>query len=275
MLAQLNPKLDMSDVNKIRVAVLFLPGDLSSTWRNLPLGLTVMATMELFVTTIVGEALAFEPDRWVFIGPPQWSEDQDPQFEAIRVQDIARALAFAADAPWPTIIIDASSVPETGVAPLNALSALIEGRVGAAVVDETVFPSMLAFYHKRRISEDVEISSHLLRFADSSADQGRIDLTGPARVLAWGPHLALSRGRWRLRLRFRIDEDAAGTDFRIEWGSLMTSSLLNAACESPGVYLAEIEHEWSAVDACEARLILTHPAFVGEFVLEGMWIGRA
>lgn len=274
MLAQLNPKIGMGDMNRIRVAVLLLPGDLSSTWRDLPLGLTVMATTEFFVTTIVGEALAFEPDRWVFIAPPQWIEDQDPQLEAIRVQDVARALAFAADAPWPTITVDGSAVPETGEAPLNALTALTEGQLGAPVADETAFPSMLAFYYGRTISEDVAISIHLLRFSGSSTDQGRIDLTGPARVLAWGPHLALSRGRWRLRLRFRIDEQAAGSAFRIEWGSLKASSLLNAACESPGVYLAEIEHEWPDVDACEARLILTHPAFVGEFVLEGMWIGR-
>lgn len=272
-LAYLNPKLDMDEMKKTKVGVLLLPGDLSETWRDLPLGLTELATKELFVTTIVGEALAFEPDRWVFIAPSRWTEDRDPQFEAVRIQDIARALAFAADARWPAMAIDAGATHETDT-PINVLTALIEGELRADAASEAALPAALAFYHADRTSEAVAVPITLLRFADPAVRQSHIDVTGPARVLAWGPHLALNRGLWRLRLRFRLDEQAAGASFRIEWGDLTSSTVLDAKCDRSGVYLAEVDHEWARTDACEARLVLNHAAFGGEFVLEEMLIGR-
>lgn len=92
---------------------------------------------------------------------------------------------------------------------------------------------------------------------------GQLDITGRPRILVYGPYLALPRGRWRIRVKIALDEEAAKREFRLDWGTPVDFSSKALNFKRGGIYAVEIEHAWSHSEPAELRLLLMEGAFDG------------
>jgi hypothetical protein len=112
--------------------------------------------------------------------------------------------------------------------------------------------------------------------ASRTAQQlGELDITGRPRILVYGPYMGMPQGRWRARVKFLVDAPAAAKELRIDWGSPHDFTSLQISTPHAGVYEAELEHDWPAVDLAEIRLWLMEGAFDGVLHFLGATITNA
>ena len=112
------------------------------------------------------------------------------------------------------------------------------------------------------------------RATRGSTDWGVLDTTGRPRMLLFGPYLALPPGRWRARMRFGFDENAAGHQYRVDWGTRTACISEYVTPGAPGIYEIDLDFEWTESDASEIRLILTEGSFMGTVLFQGMTVQR-
>jgi hypothetical protein len=234
----------------------------------------------ILVTTDVDSALRHSADDWAIIIPPFYDEG-DVAIASNRARDISRALATAADSDGAFAVID--PVVTDFTAPIRLLpDVALRGQIerSAARQEGVRLPPSLAVYRQGRPSpgDVANWEFALFHFAPSvewREEMPSFDLTGSARILVWGPHIFLSSGRWRVRLRFAIDAYSAKQSFTIDWGGLSSYTRLEGRPGRAGVHEAIIEHDWAFAEVAELRIGLTHAAFSGRFTLQAVTIERA
>ncbi len=102
-----------------------------------------------------------------------------------------------------------------------------------------------------------------------------IDLTGSPRPVVWGPHFYMPSGRWEIRLRFAVDQNASGRAFSFEWGDLSDYTSLKATPGVAGVYEVVLEHEWTKPSVAEMRISVTEGVFDGTLTFGGATVALA
>ena len=112
------------------------------------------------------------------------------------------------------------------------------------------------------------------RATRDASDWGVLDITGRPRMLVYGPYLALPPGMWRARIRFGVDKDAAGHQYRVDWGTRTACVSEYVTPGAPGIYEIDLDFEWTSTDAAEIRLILTEGSFMGTLLFQGMTVAR-
>ena len=92
-----------------------------------------------------------------------------------------------------------------------------------------------------------------------------IDLTGRARILAYGPYLALPPGRWRLTARLEmVDADAARQPYRLEFGGQAAQGATDfRPVGGAGLYDVAVDAVLADVESVELRVWLVRSAFHG------------
>jgi hypothetical protein len=101
------------------------------------------------------------------------------------------------------------------------------------------------------------------------APLGVLDVTGRPRTLLYGPYLALPPGRWRVNVRFAIDDDAAGHEMRFDWGPGSDFISQSETPNAGGVYEVEVDHTVDEVGAWQFRILLMEGAFEGRLTFQG------
>lgn len=106
--------------------------------------------------------------------------------------------------------------------------------------------------------------------------RGAIPLTGPARMLTFGPFMHLPPGRWGARYQFEVDDHPAGNsmEFDVVNGEKVLDSR-RARAEGAGKFGfdCEFEMEESRLPV-ENRAILTEGSIGGFFKPTGIWLKR-
>lgn len=100
------------------------------------------------------------------------------------------------------------------------------------------------------------------------------DLTGRPDVLAWGPHLTLPPGPWRLSIGFEVDQAAAAQNLAFEWGDLESHERHEVSLGRPGLYDIALDRNWDAAAIAEFRVSAAHAVFAGAMRLVSVSIGR-
>lgn len=228
---------------------------------------------KLLITQIVSEALAFDPDHWMLVIPERWARSDDVALEHARVRDLARVMAAAADARIPTGFITARDG-------MKLTQILDPGRIASSSPDPGSLPEALAIYAARDFiagsCADMPLNMFSFGRGVINDDHGvQIDLTGGARALAWGPHIALPSGSWILQITFELSNVLAGRRLRFEWGHMSEFVSKDFTFAVSGRYQLDLEAAWVKADLSEMRVLLPNGAFSGEFSLVTCRIQRA
>lgn len=105
-------------------------------------------------------------------------------------------------------------------------------------------------------------------------DWGVLDITGRPRMLVWGPYVALTPGSWRAVIRFGVDADAAGHQYRVDWGTRSACVSEYVTPGRPGMFEIQLDWLFEEAEAAEIRLILTEGSFMGTMLFQGMTVQR-
>lgn len=110
--------------------------------------------------------------------------------------------------------------------------------------------------------------------ARDRTEWGVLDITGRPRMLVWGPYLALPPGLWRAVIRFGMDAEAAGHQYRVDWGTRTACTSEYVTPGRAGMYEIQLDWLFDQADASEIRLILTEGSFMGTVIFQGMTVQR-
>ena len=98
-----------------------------------------------------------------------------------------------------------------------------------------------------------------------------LDLTGPARVLVYGPYLHIPPGHWTAQAKFAFSPSSRGTKLALEFHGISQLARCSFTVEQPGVFQIDLPvHIPSAREAIELRLVLEHGAIEGHLGLDGI-----
>jgi hypothetical protein len=90
-----------------------------------------------------------------------------------------------------------------------------------------------------------------------------IDVTGPARILVFGPYAQLAPGRWRVTARFEVSAEAATRSYYVEFGQGADFEGVMLHPSGAGVYEMSLERTLAGKTTVELRLWLARAAFRG------------
>lgn len=90
-----------------------------------------------------------------------------------------------------------------------------------------------------------------------------IDVTGPARVLLFGPYVPLPPGLWRAEIAFDLCEQGARRTYLVEFGAGADLSRQWSSRLRPGRNTICVEHNFEASAIAEIRLWVARAAFHG------------
>jgi hypothetical protein len=96
-----------------------------------------------------------------------------------------------------------------------------------------------------------------------------IDIMGRARILFYGPYIALPDGVWQAHLMFDISERAMPYDYLVEFGTIGRFSRMTFRAEKPGLQCVNIQHVAKDALPMEVRFFLLRAAFVGDIKFGG------
>jgi hypothetical protein len=166
-------------------------------------------------------------------------------------------------AGWHAASLAQAATPHTEPATSDSVDEIM------TLADEIVSPLLAAV--ATGIARDVRWSRDCLFWGDHPGEKlpRRIDLTGPARVLAYGPYVHLPPGRWILKATLAFSPTAVGSPFAIE---LHGNGLLGKCRFRPpaaGVFAASfVADVRSAHVPNEIRIISENGAIDGEIGID-------
>ena len=108
-----------------------------------------------------------------------------------------------------------------------------------------------------------------------SSFRGRIDLTGPARCILYGPYLSLPPGAWTIRVSANVTGNQSGNGIEVQFSRL--DYLLFQRFELPEEGSIEIKATIESIDArapSELRLLLTEGAIEGRMEIMSVRVSR-
>lgn len=280
----------------VAACILLLPGKAAAAWRDrllasagndwfvLPYAgqpVSAIAHGTILLVSDIAHARHLEPARWIVVAPD--------------LGQAAQAAASAYDLPpeqglWVVsrLLAEASTLSD-------ALWITDQTRGAIEIVPGLVVP---AAGHLSEATDAGSARTALSLFADgpplhgasaqwarelfrhtstSGVVQGvpeRLDITGRARILVFGPYVSLPPGDWRIRLRFWLDASAAKASWRLEWGDQARFATHAFRPGRAGRFEVELSHRWEDAAPSELRLALDVPAVDGVLGFEGVRVDR-
>lgn len=113
-----------------------------------------------------------------------------------------------------------------------------------------------------------------MRGAETRSTISEMDATGRARILVYGPYIALPQGLWRATLVFSCDQSASRHTLRFEWGTPENFQGFYVTPKRPGRYEVVLEHRWTKAEPAELRMILTESSLGGHIGFDGVKLLR-
>jgi hypothetical protein len=101
-----------------------------------------------------------------------------------------------------------------------------------------------------------------------------VDVTGPPRILCFGPYVRLDPGLWRAEAVFELCADAARYDYRVEFGVEGDFAGVVARSKLAGRQTLALTHRLSTPAEVEVRVSLGRAAFHGQFRFVGARVTR-
>lgn len=97
-----------------------------------------------------------------------------------------------------------------------------------------------------------------------------IDLCGRARLVLFGPYLALPKGQWEVVAEFKVCPKSGPLHLGFEWGGVTNFETMNLAFDRTGVYKVTLSHYWGVPEAAHFRVWVRRAAFLGSLQLISM-----
>lgn len=230
-------------------------------------------------TADVDEALQYSSRNWtVFL--PTFDSQGDPAIDGNRARDISRALSRAADAGGRVNVIDASTLGRADSVALTPEAIMDRQAFAPDPQLKAGLPPALGIYRRGHPApgDKADWPLDFLHFSNDVVRNGAglptVDISGYVRIFAWGPHIFLPRGRWRVTLRIEVDAAASREHLAFDWGSLSSHTRLTARPGTPGIHEAVLDHVWERAEVAELRVSLDRAAFSGQLTLLGMTVER-
>ena len=101
-----------------------------------------------------------------------------------------------------------------------------------------------------------------------------VDVTGPSRVLLYGPYKILTTGVWRATAFIEVCPDAARCRLEVEFGTHPNFSKIAVPFLVPGRHKLEIQHVVAEEGPAEVRIVLRRGGFTGELRFAGVTVER-
>jgi len=173
----------------------------------------------------------------------------------------ARQQMMAEYAAWPTV--------EAAIHALVHFAASTSAtREQLPASTQALFATLGACYHSGSIDRVFWPADCILEPGDPAFPvTGAIPLTGPARILTFGPFLHLPPGRWSARYQFEVDEDPVGNLMEfdvVNGGTILFSG--RTMVEDAGKFGFDCEFEME-----ESRLPVENRAILAEGSIGGLF----
>ena len=126
------------------------------------------------------------------------------------------------------------------------------------------------------IGVSAEWSAELFTYGSRTPDvvDGRVDVTGRQRPIVFGPYICLPPGRWRIQVKFAVNQDTARHNYRLEWGDMASYSVAPFKPDRPGYYDITSTNEWTYVASSEMQVAIAESSLGGEFLFQGARVER-
>ena len=253
------------------VGILVTPGADSDAWLSKAHAFQEgSADRTVRIGLSVDEALTMDVYDWLVVLTE--APEAAPEFRANQTRDLSRLFSRSAERGAVCSVVGVGG----GVGSLkSAEDALLQG--GQASRRLTTGPvQALGLFGAAAPSTPIDFE--LLRLNESRlvADEPfpTFDLTGRPDVLAWGPHMTLPPGPWRLSIGFDVDRAAAAQSLAFEWGDLERHERHDVSLGRAGRYDIALDRNWEAAAIAEFRVSAAHAVFAGRMRLISVEIGR-
>ena len=190
---------------------------------------------------------------------------------------LARAAALAAD---HAVVTAADLTPKPACLRLFGELEIVPPASRAEASRRVAVASAFGLY--RRLTgpgaEETPWSERLFLYDPRAARDweapGQLDITGRPRILVYGPYFALPPGRWRVRVRFAVDQEAGRREFRMDWGAPSGFTSVPLKLHKGGVYEVEAEHDWLQSEPAELRIVLMEGVIDGRLDFMGATVTK-
>lgn len=253
------------------VGILVTPGADSDEWLSKALTFQKdTSDRTVRISLSVDEALTMDVCDWLVVLTD--TSEAPPEFRANQTRDLSRLFSRCAERGAACSVLGAGggsrSVKSAEDALLRAGQALCRLPTGpvkalelfGAAATATPIDFELLRLNERRLLADEAFAS--------------FDLTGRPDVLAWGPHMTLPPGPWRLSIGFDVDRAAAAQSLAFEWGDLERHERHEVSLGRAGRYDITLDRNWEAAAIAEFRVSAAHAIFAGRMRLISVEIGR-
>lgn len=252
------------------MGILVTPGADSGSWLSKACAYQEKAQSTVQISLSVDDALTMDIDDWLVVLTD--TPDAQPKFRADQTRDLSRLFARSAERGGVCHILGEG---ETSGAVKAAEDALLQGvRMARPPAREEV--QAFALFNA---SESLTlIPFDLLRLNEKRLLVDHVfpafDLSGRPDVLAWGPHMMLPSGGWRLSIVFEVDPAAATQSLAFEWGDLKGHERHEVSLGRAGRYDFAMDRVWTSAAIAEFRVSAAHAVFAGRIRLISVAIGR-
>lgn len=264
--------LEKSTASSGAVGILVTPGANSDEWLSRARAFQDASTYSsVHISLSVDEAMTMRVDEWLVILAA--TPDATPEFRANQTRDLSRLFSRSV---------------EIGAA--CRVLGLGDGTEKTSTIDDAFLRTDLALHTSSTATNEAlrlfgdqgpltPIAFDLLRLNEKRLvvhePFATFDLTGRPDVLAWGPHMTLPEGQWRLAIAFEVDKAAAAQSLAFEWGSLDSHERHEVSLGRAGRYDIALDGHWNTTAIAEFRLSAAHAVFSGNIRLISVALGRA
>ena len=105
-------------------------------------------------------------------------------------------------------------------------------------------------------------------------DPPKIDLTGRARVVVFGPRHDLPAGHWRVTTKFAVTTEGGDIYLKLQWGVGEDLETIDVLLQNSGTYEIVLDHAWATPGPAELRIWAANAHFVGLMEFFGAEIER-
>lgn len=218
------------------------------------------------------KVLTLEPRDWVVLGDtPQAGlsaygaafQEDPPAGQSLLYANIRLAsAAWLAERGAPVLGQPAMalSLPKLGLVTPAAFKLPVE-RSGPLAPLLSVYDGLPV----RIGAQSVWGAEHFSFPADGQEDGGpaRIDLTGRARRLVYGPYVWLPPGLWRATIRVAVDPEGRDAPLSFDWGIAHDLVSVEETVDEAGYYSVSLERYWEWPAPAYIQVHLTQPLFQG------------
>jgi hypothetical protein len=252
------------------LGILITPGTSTGSWLSKACAYQEKAQSTVQVSLSVDDALTMAVDDWLVVLTD--NPDAGSNFRADQTRDLSRLFAQSAERGGVCQILGEG---ETSGAVKAAEDALLQD-VGMVRRPSRKVVRTFALFDVSGPSTPIPFD--LLRLNEKRLLVDRafptFDLSGRPDVLAWGPHMMLPSGGWRLSIVFEVDRAAAVQSLAFEWGDLKVHERHEVSLGRAGRYDFAVDRVWTSAAIAEFRISAAHAVFAGSIRLISVTIGR-